>query len=146
MDEWNVAAVMMASAFFGVLAGAIVAGSVIALVPVFGERVPVQRLAAGFGWLIFFSWPGVFVGLVAGMFLCWRAQTVSTLARLTIECAFLTAFLAAAATQAVVPIAWNLPRFSITVIVITEAAGLAALWTWLLKKLLLTVRPGSSAS
>jgi hypothetical protein len=117
----------VAGGAFGVVAASLTALATSRLVPeVAGETT----------WAVTGVVPfGLIAGLVMAGFLRARATHVRTFRRMVLEATTMTAVVAIAVSQMVIPVAWNLPRGAITSVVAFCSVGFGALGAWLLKPL-----------
>ncbi|MFA5910647.1 MAG: hypothetical protein WC815_17850 [Vicinamibacterales bacterium] len=87
-------------------------------------------------WAVAASVPfGLFVGALMAAFLVRRGREVPTFGRLMVETVALAAVLTVGMSQLVIPVAWDLPRFKITILIVVSAVVLAGIASLLLKRL-----------
>lgn len=96
----------------------------------------VPELEGASMWAVAFTVPcGLIVGGLMAAFLARRGRTVPTFGRMVLETIAVTAVLAGGVSQLVIPVAWDLPRVTITIVIIISAVVLAGVASWLLKPL-----------
>jgi len=127
--EPNTRAVMMVAAGAGLGVGSAVmtARIVVRFVP---------ELAGESTWAVLASLPfGLFAGALMAGFLDARARYVHTFRQMLSETIAIAAVAAIAVSQLVIPVAWGLPRTTITTLIVMSAAVFAGIGAWLLKPL-----------
>jgi hypothetical protein len=124
----------IAGATFGIFAGGLVVLAIIALLSG-DESIRPGNLASAIPWAALLGSPGALPGAFIGVFVCWRAQTVSRIQRLLAESICVSAIASAAIIQLLLPMGGELPRARIVAIAVVIASAVAAAGTWSLRLL-----------
>jgi hypothetical protein len=116
-----------AAAAFGMVAAAMTARMIVSVIPeLAGESTMAVAESIPFGLL---------VGVLMGGFLAMRGRRVLTFCRMLFETIGIAIIAAIIVGQLVVPVASNLPRGTITTLIVIFAAVLAGMGAWLLRPL-----------
>jgi ABC-type lipoprotein release transport system permease subunit len=125
-----------AGAAFGVVAGGVIAATVMMLVPEVGHPIRRGYLLSDFGWAVFFSSPwGFITGAVLGGYLHERSRDTAVFRQLILEAIILTVAIATVFAQLLVSSASDLPRGRVTAVVALTSFICATIGAWILKPL-----------